>query len=327
MVWMSAFIALAVPAEAASFDCAKAGTKVERIICDTPEISKLDDELAQSYKAALQDQTKAEQIRQAQKQWMKERDGCVVADCVKVSYRNRISALTVSLGTVGVPALVKSAPRKMTGADWGRKGSYKLVMSKDDVMCSHMRQIMEDDLHLFGRTYDSNDRFVSSHKEFNAVPWKAARASSENSGQVHYRDVEGALFDLNNDGRQDYVVRYKAGLSGMNADGLYVLDSSAASRPTSLMFKELFESNNQISMAGWGYALSDPLVGRTESLWRLAPFVYLGVSYMYMQSLYKLDEVIGGDFVVIAKYIGGKFDGETTGKMEDVCYIERVDVK
>jgi uncharacterized protein len=32
-------------AQAASFDCAKAQSKVEHLICDNPEISKLDEEL------------------------------------------------------------------------------------------------------------------------------------------------------------------------------------------------------------------------------------------------------------------------------------------
>jgi uncharacterized protein len=93
MVWASATIAFAVSAEAASFDCAKATTKVEHIICDTPEISKLDEELAERYKAALQDQTKAEQIRQSQRQWMKERNNCSDAACAKSAYEKRLSAL------------------------------------------------------------------------------------------------------------------------------------------------------------------------------------------------------------------------------------------
>ena len=54
-VWVGVMLlgglGLVVSAQGASFDCGKAGTKVEHIICDNPEISKLDDELSQSYKA------------------------------------------------------------------------------------------------------------------------------------------------------------------------------------------------------------------------------------------------------------------------------------
>jgi len=83
-------LGLAVSAQGASFDCGKAGTKVEHIICDDPEISKLDDELSLAYKTALQDEKEADSTKQAQKQWMKERNGCVVAGCVKSAYEARL---------------------------------------------------------------------------------------------------------------------------------------------------------------------------------------------------------------------------------------------
>ena len=39
-------------AQAASFDCKKAQSKMEKAICDNPKISKLDEELAENYQAA-----------------------------------------------------------------------------------------------------------------------------------------------------------------------------------------------------------------------------------------------------------------------------------
>ncbi len=86
-------LGLAVSAQGASFDCGKAQTKVEHLICDNPEISKLDDELKAGYKAALQDEKQADSIKQAQKQWMKKRNGCADAACVKSAYETRVAAL------------------------------------------------------------------------------------------------------------------------------------------------------------------------------------------------------------------------------------------
>lgn len=309
------FVLLALPVHAASFDCAKAGTKVEKMICADAELSRLDEELSAAYKTALQDEKRADSIRQAQKQWMKERNKCQDAVCLESSYLNRIKDLEV---------LLAQAKIKSSGAAHEK---YALVMSKNDEMCNHMRQLMNDDLEQFKRTYDSHDRFVSSIEEFKAIPWKSAKASFEAYGKVMYaEDVEGALFDLNNDGVLDFVVRDKSMLSGMRADGLYMFDSSVANRANALTTKELFESKNQIEIAGWLYDLSTPLDGKARSLWLLSPFAYHGTSYIYMQSLYKNNGAIGGDFVAIAKYIGGKFvKREMTGKMEDICYIERVD--
>src|SRR5215472_14292419 len=39
--------------QAASFDCAKAQTKVEKLICSNPTLSKADDALAAAYKKAM----------------------------------------------------------------------------------------------------------------------------------------------------------------------------------------------------------------------------------------------------------------------------------
>lgn len=45
MLCLLGLLVLALPAQAASFDCAKAGTKVEKLICGDVELSKLDEEL------------------------------------------------------------------------------------------------------------------------------------------------------------------------------------------------------------------------------------------------------------------------------------------
>ncbi|MDD2894136.1 MAG: lysozyme inhibitor LprI family protein [Halothiobacillaceae bacterium] len=95
VVWLGCLL-LSAPAQTASFDCAKAGTKVEHIICDNSEISKLDDELAQAYKSALQDQVQLDAIKQAQKNWIKERNGCADAVCVKEAYEARIEIFFAS---------------------------------------------------------------------------------------------------------------------------------------------------------------------------------------------------------------------------------------
>ena len=87
------FVLLALPAQAASFDCAKVGTKIEKLICGDAELSKLDEELSAAYKAAVQDKTKAKEVKQAQKQWMKERNSCADAGCVKGAYEAQLSSL------------------------------------------------------------------------------------------------------------------------------------------------------------------------------------------------------------------------------------------
>ena len=77
---------LLVSAQAASFDCSKAQTKVEHLICDNPEISKLDGKLGQDYQDVLSkanDEQKQRVIAE-QKHWLKfTRNVCEKDTCLK----------------------------------------------------------------------------------------------------------------------------------------------------------------------------------------------------------------------------------------------------
>jgi len=81
---------------AASFDCSKAGTKVEKMICADPELSKLDEDLSAAYKKALKESSDPATLKQQQRDWMKERNKCTDAQCVKHAYNQRLSSLSNS---------------------------------------------------------------------------------------------------------------------------------------------------------------------------------------------------------------------------------------
>lgn len=82
---------------AAGFDCAKSGTIVEKLICSHPNLSKLDDELDQAYKQALEREDVRQQVIVSQRQWLKqERNLCRTAECLESAYAGRIRELGVS---------------------------------------------------------------------------------------------------------------------------------------------------------------------------------------------------------------------------------------
>src|SRR5215510_16488687 len=78
---------------AASFDCARASTNVERLICSSSELSKLDDLLADAYRGARAQASNAANLGREQRQWMARRDACVDADCIKKAYEARLGVL------------------------------------------------------------------------------------------------------------------------------------------------------------------------------------------------------------------------------------------
>jgi|WetSurMetagenome_2_1015567.scaffolds.fasta_scaffold00965_8 uncharacterized protein YecT (DUF1311 family) len=132
------WMALGITAQAASFDCAKAQSKVEHLICDNTEISKLDEELSSAYKIALQDEKQADFIKQAQKQWMKERNGCADVVCVKSAYEVRLSLFIGTHVTSGdIVVLKRDAACLAPTINW-RNYEWTLITGNGLPVCEEM---------------------------------------------------------------------------------------------------------------------------------------------------------------------------------------------
>jgi uncharacterized protein len=93
---MFACTAAASSAQAASFDCAKAATAVERAICANPELSSLDEQAADYYRGA-RDTTVGKSapacLLADQRAWLQVRNRCTDDACLKRSYLDRLSEL------------------------------------------------------------------------------------------------------------------------------------------------------------------------------------------------------------------------------------------
>ena len=93
------FLVCRSPAEAASFACSKALGESERAICSDPVLSRLDERLNQDYVAAARaldplGQEFLAPLRESQRRWLDDRDGCGKAvPCLRHQYERRISVL------------------------------------------------------------------------------------------------------------------------------------------------------------------------------------------------------------------------------------------
>ena len=91
-------LTIAVNVDAASFDCGKAASEVEKLICGDDELSKLDESLNKAYLQALKRTDIKEQTIKSQRQWLKnERNACQNAECIKKAYETRIKELRLSV--------------------------------------------------------------------------------------------------------------------------------------------------------------------------------------------------------------------------------------
>jgi uncharacterized protein len=99
-----------------SFDCAKARTAVEKLVCSDAGLSALDRKLAAAYAKGLSPSSQwtdrdTSASRSAQRAWLGERERCMksadVKGCVTVTYQRRIAELQIQNGELGpVPATV-----------------------------------------------------------------------------------------------------------------------------------------------------------------------------------------------------------------------------
>ncbi|CAG9238915.1 LprI domain-containing protein [Paraburkholderia tropica] len=96
---------------AASFDCEKAASSVEKAICADSSLNALDEQLAQQYRETLGNlpADEAATARSVQRNWLRERDACAAQaagarDCLKSSMERRMTALQ-ALGNGGSKAL------------------------------------------------------------------------------------------------------------------------------------------------------------------------------------------------------------------------------
>jgi uncharacterized protein len=86
-----------------SFDCAKASTGQERLICDSRELSALDVKLSVTFRQALEAASDKNTLRDSQRNWRKfQRDSCFDVQCIARSYEARIADISAVQNQSGV---------------------------------------------------------------------------------------------------------------------------------------------------------------------------------------------------------------------------------
>lgn len=78
---------------APSFDCADAKHEVEHIVCRDSVLAVMDLVVDSLFRIRMPHGVERERFRESQRQWLRARDRCLTADCVREAYNARIRAL------------------------------------------------------------------------------------------------------------------------------------------------------------------------------------------------------------------------------------------
>ncbi|HWR76234.1 MAG TPA: hypothetical protein VN283_03360 [Thiobacillus sp.] len=84
---------LSCVAQAASFDCAKAQTKVEKLVCADLALSKQDEVMLSAYQNAYKHTADPAGLKIEQRKWLGVRNACKDIDCLITAYSTRLTRL------------------------------------------------------------------------------------------------------------------------------------------------------------------------------------------------------------------------------------------
>jgi uncharacterized protein YecT (DUF1311 family) len=118
----------AAPAAAASFNCAKASTPVETMICGDPALSAADEALAAIFAEALAATLDPQPLRTEQREWMRQRNKLAKTTDLAAAYRDRTDALKAEIGSR------QAMPRDIAEAEAGT-ACFVLPEAAADLTC------------------------------------------------------------------------------------------------------------------------------------------------------------------------------------------------
>lgn len=132
----------------ASFDCKKATRKVDRIVCASDDLSRLDERVAKFYREAMAGVSNPDEIHSAQRAWLRSRNACKTEACISHEYERRIQEL-----------LIHHESTIETGEE--------LINEYVRIRASEIRQILKDKpLYLISPLYNNNPLCASFRDDF-----------------------------------------------------------------------------------------------------------------------------------------------------------------
>lgn len=303
------WLMLGITAQAASFDCRKAQSAVETMVCTDGPLSRLDEELAVVYGEVLAITPDQGLLKKQQREWLESRNRCKEIPCVEDSYRGRLAELNEAIDEANI----------LTGPI-----SYGLAMSKNDKLCKHMDEIINEDVKI------RSDFIPENHAVFQAIDWKIITNGKPGIGGKPDFQYQLAKFDIDNDGKNEWVIKFRGGLKGYLSDDLYLFDEDTQlQHPQRDLRNIVAQKKVEITFTGDLYELKELAEKDVLGSWysigpmvTLDTFLFDGVFYLSMDG-----RIPGGRYgeygprwLVIARYV-------KPGEFVDICYFRRNQTK
>ncbi|TLS82507.1 DUF1311 domain-containing protein [Photobacterium damselae subsp. damselae] len=156
--------ALPTLAATPSFDCTKASSSVEELICSNNELATLDNTLNTVYKQAMANypSTEKKQQKAIQRGWIKGRNECWkssdVPSCVADNYRDRILELQITGGLLKAPETItlqcNNEKQPVTVAFYNQTDPSSMVFTIGDDQLIAQQQPTASGIHYSGQNLE-----------------------------------------------------------------------------------------------------------------------------------------------------------------------------
>ncbi len=178
--------------------------------------------------------------------------------------------------------------------------SVELAMSKDQPLCEKV-------LELFARAVGWDGRLQYEAGPFREIAWAPVELGGVPPKVRHCSTVEKAVFDLDNNGDQDLVVRTTFCMKGPPSDSLYVFpaESKVLEQTTWQNFAPLLSTKDKFERTGGTYPLAGPQ--SLHTVFTVRPFLLDGKAYVSLTDS-------RAEWIVVATYQKG-------GRFEDLCHL------
>lgn len=166
---------VALPSLAASFPCQQASSAQEKLICQTPALSQLDDELAKEWQKSRAFLTgNAERIAQDkilmqfQRSWLSSRNTCRDEECLRQSYQQQLSRLRylndVTLHTLPDP-IARPRHNSCFDGDYSYEYYLQLPAQEYDELSDYFKEMYDQKApyHLVNVTLNTEDGDITGN--------------------------------------------------------------------------------------------------------------------------------------------------------------------
>jgi len=195
------------------------------------------------------------------------------------------------------------------GVAWAGERGYQLVAGRDSKLCARVLEAFLEDV-------DDRWRLRYQHEIFRQIAWKPVELKRQGPKTRHCSSLDKAMFDLDNNGQPDLVVKTTFCMKGSPSDSFYMFpaDSAVLEQANWQDLSPLLATPDKFERTGGAYPLTQLPVEETgvsrttlTGVFTVHPFVLDGRAYVSLTDG-------RGEWIVIAQYRGG-------GRFEDLCYL------